>query len=152
MMFARFQVEDVVDSGGVQMVGGRALNGERFRGDFRLVRLQGHGLTTHPQPGAVGVALFPFGDRQRGYLLGLESTGLRPKSQPAGASVLYGANGEIVSLVQNKVRVVASEEAIFSVGGMTLRVRPGRIDLGAMEAPNKVMTEAGPSSKVFAVV
>lgn len=108
-MFARFQVEDVVDSGGVQLVGGRALNGERFRDDFRLVRLQGHGLTTHPQPGAVGVALFPFGDRQRGYLLGLESTGLRPKSQPAGASVLYGANGEIVSLVQNKIRIVAAD-------------------------------------------
>lgn len=150
-MFARFQVDDVVDSGGVQLVGGRALNGERFRDDFRLTRLQGHGLTTHPQPGAVGLAVFPFGDRARGYVLGIESTGLRQKDTPAGGSVLYGANGEVVSLIQNKVRIVASEEAVVSVGGMTVRVRPGRIDLGAMEAPAKVMTEAGPSSKVFAV-
>lgn len=108
-MFVRFQVDDVIDTGGVQLIGGRGLNGERFTDEFRLTRLQGHGLTTVPQKGSIGLAVFPNGDRQRGYVIGLESTGLRQKSKPDGATVLYGASGEIVSLIQNKIRIVAAD-------------------------------------------
>lgn len=108
-MFARFQIDDVVDTGGQQLVGGRALSGERFSDEFRLVRLQGHGMSSVPVKGAIGLAIFPFGDRRRGYLVGIESSGLRPKGQPQGANVLYGANGEIISLIQNKIRIVAAD-------------------------------------------
>lgn len=111
-MFVRFIVDDVVDSGGLQRIGGRGLHGERFTDDFRLIRPQYHGDSSVPMPGAVGLAVFPFGDRQRGYVLGLESTGLRPKSQPAGAKVIYGANGEIVSLINSKIRIVAADVEI----------------------------------------
>lgn len=104
--FFRFQVDEVFDDGGFQRVTGRGLNGERFDRDFALTRLQGHGLSTVPKPGAVGLAVALDGDRRRAFLLGLESTGDRPKNGKAGETVLYGPNGEALSIVKNNIRVV----------------------------------------------
>ena len=151
-MFARFQVEGVNDAGSVQRVSGRALNGERFTGDFSLARLQGHGLSSVPPVGSTGLAVFPFGDRGRGYLLGLESGGARPKGTSAGGNVIYGANGEMLILENGKARLKGVTEFVVEVSGMIFRIRPNRIDLGAMDAPFQVATSGGLSSKVFAVV
>ena len=151
-MFARFQVDGVDDAGAVQRVSGRALNGERFAGEFSLSRLQGHGLSTVPPIGSTGLAVFPFGDRGRGYLIGLESAGKRPRGQGDGNSVLYGPNGEMLILENGKARLVGVQDFVADVGGMILRVRPGRIDLGGMQAPHRVATDGGYSSKVFAVL
>ena len=151
-MFARFQVEGVDDTGAVQRVSGRGLHGERFTGDFSLSRLQGHGLSTVPPIGSTGLAVFPFGDRRRGYLLGLESSGKRPRGQADGNAVLYGPNGELLILENGKARLTGVSDFIADVGGMILRVRPGRIDLGGMQATNRVATDGGYSSKVFAVL
>lgn len=115
MHYARFQVGEVHDDGETQRIAGRGLAGEKFDGDFALRRLQGHGLSTVPPAGSVGLAVFPFGDRARGYLLGLESAGHRPKNQAAGVSVLYGPGGETVSVVQGKVRIVTDLEVVGNV-------------------------------------
>lgn len=118
-MFARIQIGDVHDEGGLQRISGRGLHGERFDGPHSLIRLQGHGLTSVPTSGSTGLAIFPWGDRGRGYLLGVESDGLRHKNQPTGSSVLYGANGEVVSLIQNKCRIVSGD--ITMVGAVKIQ-------------------------------
>lgn len=149
-MFVRFQVDDVIDTGGVQLIGGRGLNGERFTDDFRLRRLQGHGLTSTPNKGAEGLAVFPFGDRGRGYLLGLESGVARRKNTAAGGAVLYQDANTMVICENGKVRIISATEATVEVAGMLIKVTPSRVDLGG-EGGSPVVTLAGPSTKVFAV-
>lgn len=118
-MFARVQIDEVHDEGGLQRISGRGLNGERFDGAHSLIRLQGHGLTSVPTKGSTGLAVFPNGDRGRGYLIGVESDGLRHKAQPGGSTVLYGANGEVVSLIESKCRIVSGE--ITMVGAVKIQ-------------------------------
>lgn len=163
-MFTRFQVERVHDEGDVQLLTGRGLAGERFADAFRLVRLQGHGMSTVPPVGSVGLAAFPFGgDRRRGYLLGLENIGSRPKSTPDGGAVLYDNNGNRLTLKGDKsdwdhgnqnhhmrrVQKVKVEAGTW----IWLHVEPGAgVYLGNGPPFHKVMTEAGPSNHVYAAI
>ena len=62
-------------------------------------------------------------------------------------------NDTITLKVNDNATVTVTENKITTkVGDMLVVVTPGRIDLGADPAPNRVMTEAGPSSKVYAVI
>lgn len=115
MNLVRFVVDQTRDDGETQRVEGRGLAGERFTGDFALRRLQQAGLTSTPLPGAVGIAAFLEGDRRRGYLIGVESGDKRAKNVPAGYQTIYGANGEVVSIVENNIRLVAAKISIFGI-------------------------------------
>lgn len=62
--------------------------------------------------------------------------------------------GSKIVLDESKILVEAATDCAVGVGGMYMRVRPDRIDL-AVESPTEqaipaVMTDAGPSTKVFA--
>ena len=48
--------------------------------------------------------------------------------------------------------IVEPAKLSLLTSGQSVFVRPGRVDLGALDAPNAVVTDAGPSTKVFAVI
>ena len=169
MRFVRFEVTGTDDSGPEQLISGKALQGEAFEPPFQLVRLQDHGVSSHVPNGSKAIAFFPFGDGKRGYVFGVESDEHRPKNLKEGETAIYDRKGNKTTyknedgverdlgdrdetIKGKKVTIEASEELIVKVSGMILRVRPGRIDLGAMEAPHAVATQAGFSTKVFAVI
>ena len=117
----------------------------------QAVRRQTFGLSSVPPSGAEGIILSSGGRSDRGHLLGLEHPSYKPKGTPLGGTVLYDANGSAISLVQPNLRVVHASDVQVTVQGITVRVRKDRVDIGAMEAPNAVMTTAGPSTTVFSV-
>src|SRR3954469_14343835 len=52
----------------------------------------------------------------------------------------------------NSTTTIESDKVTHDVNGTQVVVRPNRVDLGAENAPNAVMTSAGASTKVFSVV
>lgn len=145
-MLRRATIIEVDDSGTQQLVHMRGLKGEEFT---KVYRAQPHGLSAVPMADAEAVLISLGGRSDRAVMLGGESRALRPKGQPPGSTILYGANGEVISLVQRAVRIVG--ETVRVVASERCVVECDRIDLGG-EGGSKVVTEAGPSSRVFAVV
>ncbi len=136
------------DSGPQQLVSGTGFLGQAIG---QAVRRQGFGLSTVPPAGAEGLFLLSGGRSDRGHMLGLEHPTFKPLGTPGGGTVLYDANGSAVSLVQPNLRVVHASDVQVYVQGTLVRVRKGRVDIGAMQAPNAVMTTAGPSTVLFSV-
>jgi phage gp45-like len=144
----RITVADVDDAGPQQFVHATGLMGQDIG---RMVRVQHFGLSSVPPAGSEGHGLALGGGADRLFALGLEHPGLRPQNTPPGGTVLYDAFGDAISLVRPNLRIVHSADIQIVVGSTVVRVRPGRIDLGAMQAPNQVETTAGPSAIVWAV-
>ena len=139
---------DLDDSGVQQLASATGFLGQAIG---QAVRRQTFGLSSVPPAGAEGILLASGGRSDRGHLLGFEHPDFKPRSTPLGGTVLYDAYGTAVSLVQKNLRVVHASDVQVNVQGTLVRVRKGRVDIGAMEAPNAVMTTAGPSTTVFSV-
>lgn len=139
---------DLDDSGVQQLASATGFLGHVIG---QAVRRQGFGLSSVPPAGAEGLFLASGGRSDRGHLLGLEHPDHKPLGTQLGGTVLYDAYGTAVSLVQKNLRMVHASDIQVTVGGMLVRVRKDRVDIGAMEAPNAVVTTAGPSTKVFSV-
>lgn len=160
----RFELGAVDDSGALQTVSGRGMPGEEFKDHHRIGF---HGFGYNPPAGSHAVAIAMHGSRDRALVFGLEHADKRRRNIPAGGSCLYDAEGNVIKAFGNEggiefdgkpftIKVgrftVEADDIVLKAGSMVIRARPGRIDLGAMEAPHRVATEAGLSSKVFAVV
>jgi phage baseplate assembly protein V len=153
-MLRRATLVSVDDAGTQQMVGARGLKSEAFE---RVHRPQPHGFTSVPPSGSEGLLLSLGGRSDRALFLGGEQAGTRPAGLAAGATAIYDASGAIVSLVEKNIRVVAAKLDIVGEADITITstarvtVTAPRVDLGAAGGV-PVVTVAGPSSKVFAVL
>lgn len=163
---SRGKVVKVDDSGDSQLVDLKGYTGESFS---KVLRGQPHGLSSHPPADAVGIFL-RHGSSDRLTGLGFETPG-RPRSIPAGTAVLYddkgntifskGADGVQVRAVQGGFEVKASSGNVLveaeagtvtlKRAGMTVTVSDTRVDLGG-PGGHRVLTEGGPSDKVFAIL
>jgi phage gp45-like len=93
------------------------LAGERFT---QVMRPQPFGLSSNPPAGSRGLLLFGGPNREIAAALGMEAGAHRPRSLPVGATALYGANGEIVSLVGKTIRIKADTivlDGVVKLGG-----------------------------------
>lgn len=153
----RGKIVAVDDGGRGQMLEVEGFSGERFSG---VLRAQPHGHSSVPPTGAVGHFL-RLGASDRLVAIGYETEG-RPVSSPAGSSVLYDSSGNlifakagegvIVRAVAGGVEVEAqSGNVTLKRGALTVTLSETRVDLGGTGGP-AVMTQAGPSTKVFAIV
>ncbi|MET3892773.1 phage gp45-like [Bosea sp. OAE506] len=151
------RVKSIDDSGDNQKIVAEGYKGERFT---EVVRAQPHGFSSHPPVDAVGHIL-RFGSSDRVIALGFETPG-RPKSLPAGACVLYDSAGNVIfaraaegirlKAVQGGVMVEAETGTIeLKRGDMRVIVSEDRVDLGG-PGGSRVVTLAGPSTKVFAIL
>ena len=139
---------DLDDSGVQQLASATGFLGHIIG---QAVRRQGFGLSSVPPAGAEFLFLASGGRSDRGHLLGGEHPDYRIANTPLGGTVLYNHTGDVVSVVQKNIRIVHASDVQMVVQGMLVRVRKDRVDIGAMEAPNAVVTTAGPSTKVFSV-
>lgn len=145
----RVILTDVNDQGAQQYASLSGVYGEQMA---EVTRLQHFGFNAVPPKGSEGLLLALGGRSDKAFVLGLEHPQYRPKAKNPGESYVYDAYGNIISVVQQNIRIVHSADVQIVVGSMVVRVRSNRIDLGALNAPNEVMTTAGASSKVFAVI
>jgi phage gp45-like len=166
----RFRVLETDDSGTQQKTKLAGLKNERPE---EIVRIQGHGITSHAPKESEGVGI-PLGGRaDRLMILGLEHKDKRPKNLPEGGVALYDADGKVLKIVKDNttwnagdkpweltnattVKINAANDLAIGVNGRWIRVRPGRVDLGITSptgtAPHGVETAGGTSAIVFAVV
>jgi phage gp45-like len=140
----RFQATSTDDTGDVQKVSGQGAAGESLTNVLRVAHF---GLASHAPKGSHGLALSPRGHADLALLLGLEHPASRQRNLPEGASKLYDANGNMIFCnLGNGVTISAA------TGDVVVTSASGKIYLGGVAGASPVMTEAGPSSVVFAKV
>lgn len=161
----RVEVEETFDDGGVQMARAAGYSSEQFG---RVPVLRQHGLASHAPKGSHGYGLAGSGERSQVTLLGLEHPDKRPRQLKEGQTVLYDATGNATrmlgddgvwhdagarpqKLTGKTITLTGSDRVEVVVGDTRVIVTAGRVDLGG-EGGSPVMTEAGASSKVFAVL
>lgn len=160
----RFELAETVDDGDQQLVRGQGLPGEEL---VRVSRVLPHGLASNAPVGSHGIGLAVNGRRDEVAVIGLEQAGKRQRNLPAGGTALYDASGNVLKFIGDRADMdtgsrpftvktglftVEASEIVLQVGDTVIRLRNGRIDLGAMSAPHRVMTEGGPSNTVYAVL
>lgn len=164
----RVQLDDLDDKGSFQMATAKGRAGETLGGgDVKLIRAQEYGSSSHPPKGSMGYALQVGNSPSHFFLLGIDNKDTRPRDIGEGGKAIYGPDGQILKYLKGKTEasnggkpfiskdhstyiVEADESIILKVGGMTVEILPGRINLGE-GASQAVMTQGGASSKVFAV-
>lgn len=151
------RVKSIDDAGENQRIVAEGYRGERFTD---VVRAQPHGFASRPPADAVGHFL-RFGSSDRVIALGFE-TPARQKNLPEGTAVLYDTAGNVIfakaadgvriKAVAGGVLVEAETGAIeLKRGEMRVIVSEDRVDLGG-PGGSRVVTLAGPSTKVFAIL
>lgn len=167
----RARVDRIDDSGAQQIM--QKLQGLAGDAPEDVYRAQSHGFSSHPPAGSEGLFLSLGGRSDRLIGIGFEHEEKRPKDLPEGGTALYDADGKILKFIKDETTLDAggkpikitnastvliegsSDVAVGIKGGRYIRIRGGRVDLGvaspSADAPNAVVTTAGPSSIVFAV-
>lgn len=151
------RVKSIDDAGENQRIVAEGYRGERFTD---VVRAQPHGISSRPPADAVGHFL-RFGSSDRVIALGFE-TAARQKNLPEGAAVLYDTSGNVIfakaaegiriKAVAGGVLVEAETGTIeLKRGDMRVILSEDRVDLGG-PGGSRVVTLAGPSTKVFAIL
>lgn len=95
-------VDDAARMQGVQVV--------LLKGEVRpLERFQNYGLSSHPHPGAEGIAVFVGGNREHGVIVAMDDGRYRPTDIEPGEVVLYDDLGSRVHLKRDgEIHVTAS--------------------------------------------
>jgi phage gp45-like len=147
-MITRARLDGLADAGEHQLIDASGFAGERFT---KIVRSQPHGFSSSPQAGSVGY-LMRMGDSDRMVALGFETPG-RPRSIEGGGAQLYDAAGNLIyARMAGGVEIKAAAGSVeITRGALKVIVSGTRVDLGGPGGP-AVVTTAGPSSKVFAVL
>ncbi|SFM76719.1 phage baseplate assembly protein domain-containing protein [Methylobacterium pseudosasicola] len=163
-----FRIEHVEadDSGDQQTLTLYGLPNETLK---KVPRIQSFGESSNPPVGSHGMGL-QFGSADGGRLLnaalGLEHAPSRPRNLKPGQKAVYDDKGNITrylgddgiwhdakdkpqKITGKTIEITGSDKVVVKVGDMTVTVTAGRVDLGG-EGGSPVMTQAGPSSVVFA--
>ena len=163
-----FRVEhvDADDEGDQQTL---TLYGQKNETLKKVPRIQNFGESSNPPVGSHGMGL-QFGGADGGRLLnaalGLEHAASRPRNLKPGQKAVYDDKGNITrylgddgiwhdagtrsqKVTGKTIEITGTDKVVVKVGSMTVTVTAGRVDLGG-EGGSPVMTQAGPSSVVFA--
>lgn len=119
---------------------------------------------------AAAIVAFLGGSRDHAVALGVSDKRHRPKDGQPGEVGLHDDQGQIVVLRRDGIEITApaGKSVTVTVGNAKIKVENGkimaevrntrvfvrnqRIDLGIEDAPYRVVTEAGPSEVVYAVI
>lgn len=124
---SRATIEAVDDAGTQQLVRARGLRAETFT---EVHRVQPHGLSAVPPVGSEGTFL-RLGASERVLALGFENKQHRPRGLNPGEVALYDASGQMVSLVQQKIRIVSATKVEIVAPEIVL---DGLVKLGGADA------------------
>jgi phage gp45-like len=149
----RMLVTKIDDSGDIQLIDAEGLVGEKTT---KIMRVYPHGFTSHAPKDAHFLAVNLGSRRDHLVALGGEHKDYRPKNIGLGNTALYNADGSIWKLIGKDVTLNADGTLTIKVKKVVVECEKAviktsdRLDLGD-EGGSKVMTEAGPSSKVYAI-
>lgn len=125
-------------------------------------RVQPFGFHSSVPKGSHGIALqFGYGGRLLNAYLGGEHKDYRPRKRDVGSTALYDANGNLISLVEKELRVTGKKATVVEgkdqttvrlTDGTEIVLKDGKIYLGGQQGAQAVVTVAGPSKRVFAVL
>ena len=99
---------------GQQFLSGRGHYGDGFTG---VRRIQPHGFYSSPPKGSQGLLLYPNGNPDEAYLMGVEHHDHQPTGIPAGGTALYDANGNIIKIIGNELVVDMQNNTITITSG-----------------------------------
>ena len=133
----RARVVEVDDGGPYQKVTVEAGGNQRFTS---VLRPQPFGFSSTPPADATGFVLFRDGLRELPLLIGLEHPDHRPRASAAGGAVIYGAQGEVVSVVNKTVRIVTDTVEIVA-GTITLN---GDVYVGGADGARRIVLDGDP--------
>lgn len=115
--------------------GQQFVNGKGFAGDVfeRVHRIEPHGFASHPVKGGLATILSTRGNRDSAYAFGGENPSLRPSGDllTEGGTAIYDHNGNIVSVVGAKLRIVHATTIHLIAPEIILE---GTVKLGGPEA------------------
>lgn len=156
------ELDEIDDSGKQQTVSHQGLAGEIHTGVYRP---QMFGLSSHPPKGSTGVVVSAGGERSRSVFIGGEHDDHRPTGLNEGECKLYDSAGNVIFLgAKNGVTFTISKGDVsistksgdvkVSASGNVYVSAKGKVYLGTSDGSgaSPVMTQAGPSSKVYATV
>ena len=171
------EIYEVDDSGKQQTVSHYGFKGEDHSGVYRP---QPFGLSSRPPKGSTGIVVSLGGERSRSVFLGGEHDDHRPQDLNEGELKLYDAEGNLIFLSRKngtKIKTIKGDTVIetddgkftmsssgdktleskngkvtMKAGGDVVIESAGRVLLGGPGASAAVATNAGYSSKVFAVL
>lgn len=161
----RAELSETNDDGAMQLGRGRGYAGEEVD-KVHVVRQ--HGLASHAPKGSHGIGIAGSGERTLVAFLGLEHPDKRPRKLKEGNTTLYDAKGNATRMLGDDgiwhdasdrpqkmtgktLEFAATDTVTIKVGGTSIAIKDGRIDLGG-PGGSPVMTQAGPSSIVYAKV
>ena len=161
----RGELIETDDAGEMQTAKGYGYAGEEVAG-VHVVRQ--HGLASHAPKGSHGIGIAGSGERSLVAFLGMEHQDKRPRKLAEGNTTLYDAAGNATRMLGadgiwhdaadrpqkmtgKTVEITGTDTVAITVGGTSVTIRNGRVDLGGLGG-SPVMTAAGPSSVVFAKV
>lgn len=101
----RGELVETHDDGEFQRVTATGLAGQRFS---KVGRNLPFGFTGHAPPGSIGQFLQIGGRPDMTWALGFEHPGHRQKNLGVGHTAIYNAHGDVISLVEQKVRYVSA--------------------------------------------
>jgi phage baseplate assembly protein V len=105
----RFEERD-----GQQFLSGRGFYGDGFT---NVRRLEPHGFYSQPPTGSQGLLIYPNGNPDEAYLLGVDHRSHRPSGLPAGSAALYDASGNIIKMIGNGLVVDMHANVITITSG-----------------------------------
>lgn len=173
MMLARVTIEKSDTTNVVHTVDVNAMFNEKHTS---VEIMQGYGFTGVPLPPANGkraeaVVAYLNGDRSHPIVIAHDDRRFRPTGWQPGEVGNWDDQGQTVHLarggiainggasklpitiaVGNAVLTIADGKITAKVENMVIVLKAARIDLGQDPAPFRMMTEAGPSSKIWGVI
>lgn len=143
-MLRRARLEEIDATGGQHMVRATGLRGE----ELRVPRVKDFGFSSSPPAGSIGLLASLGGRSDRAMLLGIDHADHGPRDLAGGHTAIYDAFGNVVSLVEKSVRIVAATKA--EIVAPVVVVTSPDIRLGSASASQRVAIEGGYAQKVRA--
>lgn len=116
-----------------------------------VVRLQQFGQSSNPPIGSHVVFVRMGGASERATILGVDHADYGPRDLAVGEKAIFDQSGNLIRLSNGNLAIKGASKVTVSVGGMSITVTGSRVDLGGVGG-QPVMTQGGPSTKVFAVI
>lgn len=110
-------------------------------------RFQDYGFTSHPHPGAEGIAVFPGGTRSHAIVLVVENREFRLKDLQQGEVAMFDDLGNVIKLGREAIEVTAVADLTVNVTGDAAVSVQGNADI---EAAGDVTVTAGADVTVTA--
>lgn len=162
----RVELGETDDKGALQTAKATGYDGEELVGAHAIRQ---HGLASHAPKGSHGFGLAGSGERSLVALIGLEHQDKRPRDLAEGNTVLYDAKGNATRMLGDDgvwhdagsrpqkmtgktILLDGTDSVTVKVGSVLIVIEGGKVYLGGKDGAQRVMTEGGPSSIVYAKV